>query len=242
MNFGVKSYDKEEFFDYFIDKADFFEIQAIRENDYSFLKKYVKKSIPIIIHAEHHSFGVNHCDPKKEEINLESIRFAQKVANEANAKFIIVHPGRIADNDCSIDYFIKTFKKINDPRIIIENLPQCKRVNYITKASTPAEIKFIMDQLNCGFCFDLNHASETLENNRENLFNLFNEFMSLKPVHFHLCGEKDKGHISHINLRDSELDINLVKQLLPKNANITLEVSIDKNEVEKDLEFAKANL
>jgi hypothetical protein len=242
MEFGVKSYDDEDFFDYFVNKADFFEIQAIQGKDYSYLKKYIDKNIYIVIHAEHHVFGVNHCNPKKEKLNLESIKFAQNLADFVNAKFIIVHPGRIVNEECSIEYFIKIFKKINDKRIIIENLPLSLNKKYFTKASTPKEIKYLKKELNCDFCFDLNHASETCVNQEKDLEKISNEFLKLNPVHFHLCGEKNNAEISHINLRDSELDISFVKNILPENCSVTLEVSIDKFEVEKDLNFAREKL
>ena len=147
MKFGVKNFDDEKFFDYFVGKADFFEVQAIRGNDYSYLQKYVEKGIPIIVHAEHQGFGVNHCDPKKERVNLESIAFSRGLADKVNAEFIIVHPGRIYDKDCSLAYFIKTFQKINDPRIVIENLPQSIDRSFFSPAASPDYIKYILDNL-----------------------------------------------------------------------------------------------
>ncbi|MBT3404590.1 hypothetical protein HN832_03370 [archaeon] len=242
MKFGVKNFDDEKFFDYFVGKADFFEVQAIRGNDYSYLQKYVEKGIPIIVHAEHQGFGVNHCDPKKERVNLESIAFSRGLADKVNAEFIIVHPGRIYDKDCSLAYFIKTFQKINDPRIVIENLPQSIDRSFFSPAASPDYIKYILDNLGCGFCFDINHASRSYGENSLGFEVFCKKFLDLKPVHFHLCGEKDNRTIEHINLRDSELDIELVKRILPCDANVTLEVSIDEKEVEKDLEFARDKL
>ena len=75
MKFGVKTWDSEDFLNYFFSEADFFEVQAIRGRDYSFLKKFAGK-IPIVIHAEHQSFGVNAADSSLNSENLESINFA----------------------------------------------------------------------------------------------------------------------------------------------------------------------
>ena len=49
MKIGVKAYYQEDFLDYFIDKADFFEVQGLRGKNYDFLKKYTKNKIPIVV-------------------------------------------------------------------------------------------------------------------------------------------------------------------------------------------------
>lgn len=67
MKLGVKTYNDEKFLDFFVDKADFFEVQAIEENNYDFLKKYDKN---FIIHSQHIVWGINIADKSIIKKNL----------------------------------------------------------------------------------------------------------------------------------------------------------------------------
>ena len=92
MKIGVKTFDDTNVLKHFEDKADFFEIMAIRGKDYSFLKKF---SLPLVIHKEHQNFGINIADKTKQKINLESVNHAIKIADMVNSKKLILHPGLI---------------------------------------------------------------------------------------------------------------------------------------------------
>ncbi len=90
MKIGVEIFYNAEFADYFKDKADFLEVMAIEGKDYSFLEDY---PLPIVIHAMHHSFGINAADKNLFEKNLASINLAISLADCFDAKKIILHPG-----------------------------------------------------------------------------------------------------------------------------------------------------
>ncbi|MBR9705338.1 hypothetical protein GOV12_08040 [Candidatus Pacearchaeota archaeon] len=90
MKIGVKTYNNKEFLKHFENQVDFFEIMAIRTNNYDFVTELNK---PIVIHAEHRLFGVNFADSKLIKANLDSINFAKKIADLSNSNKIIVHPG-----------------------------------------------------------------------------------------------------------------------------------------------------
>ena len=98
MKLGVKTFNNPLFLEHFKDKADFFEIMAIRINNYNFLKKF---QIPMVIHVEHQRFGINIVDKSKYNQNLESINFAKKLADFTNSKKIILHPGIMYNENCS---------------------------------------------------------------------------------------------------------------------------------------------
>ncbi len=170
MKFGVKTYDDEEFLDYFFGKVDFFEVQAVRGRDYSFLKKFAGK-IPIVIHSEHSGFGINAADSLLKNENRESINFAIKVANLAKAEKIIFHPGNISNENCSRENAIKFMKSIKDKRILLENLPISKEFDCF--GSTRQEIQELKEKTGFGFCFDLNHAIESAFFIRKILKSLF---------------------------------------------------------------------
>jgi len=236
MKFGVKTYDDETFLDYFFSKADFFEVQAIRGKDYSFLKKFAGK-IPIVIHAEHSVFGVNVADSSIEKENIESINFAINVANFAKAEKIILHPGIINNKNCSIENQFKFFKSIKDKRIILENLPRDEEYNFL--GSTPEEIKELKDKFGFGFCLDINHAIQSAIFYKKDFKKFILEFEKLKPEHYHICGHNLKENKTHIGLTESDFDLLNYLKLINKNAKVTLEVRIDKESVEEDLNLVR---
>lgn len=236
MKFGVKTYDDEKFLDYFFSKADFFEVQAIRGKDYSFLKKFAGK-IPIVIHAEHFNFGVNAADSSLEKINRESIDFAIKVADLAKAKKIVLHPGSISNKNCSKENAIKFLKSIKDKRIVLENLPMLK--SYSPLGSTSEEIEELKEKTGFGFCFDLNHAIQSAVFYKKDFKKFLVDFEKLKPEHYHLCGQTLNPDKTHISLNESDFDLINYLKLINKNAEVTLEVRIDKESVEEDLRFVK---
>lgn len=234
MKFGVKTYDSEEFLDMFVDKSDFFEIQAIRKNDYSFLYKYDKE---IVLHCEHQGFGVNIADSSILEKNILSIEFAKELANKINAKKIIIHPGHFENEFCSVENSINFLNEFCDERFIVENMPEIGgKLKKIRIGSSPEELKHILNKTKVGFCFDINHAIEYSITNNLDYWEIISEFEKLKPTHYHLGGEKIPECRSHISFCDSNLNLKKVFELISKNAEITLEVGMDIKEVKNDLE------
>jgi endonuclease IV len=233
MKFGVKTYDSEKFLDKFLDKCDFFEVQSIRGKDYSFLSKYDKE---IIIHCEHQGFGINIADVKNLNDSIDSVEFAKKIADFVGAKKIIIHPGHIENENCSIENSINFLKKYCDKRFIIENMPLMgPKDENIRIGSSIDDMKLLLEKTKLGFCFDINHAIEYSLKAGINYWELIRDFEKLKPKHYHLGGEKFPEGESHINFCNSNLDLKKVFSLISKNAEITLEVGLDEKEVEKDL-------
>lgn len=230
MKIGVKIYNEERTLDYFKDKADFCEVQAIHTNKYNFLKKY---SIPIIIHAEHFSQGSNPADKNMKKHNLKSLNFAIKIADSVNAKKIILHPGALANKNCSVENSIEFVKDIKDKRISIENLvPIEERLLY-----SPDKMKEFLKQTNKKFCFDLGHAILTAKLLKLNPKKIVKDFLKLKPSHFHINGIKGKK--DHFSFKDNKVDLKPFLKLYPKNAEITLEVPTDIKSIEYDLEYIR---
>lgn len=235
MKFGVKTYNSEKFLDLFVDDANFFEVQAIRGNDYSFLKKY---SLPIVIHCEHQGFGVNIADKTKEDFNLDAINFAKELANMVGAKKIIIHPGDLGNENCSKENTINFLKKYCDERFCVENMPiaadNVERFGFL-----PEEMREIMRETGLGFCFDVNHAIEYALRSGVDCWEALREFERIGPVHYHLGGENMERRVSHLNFCDSDLDLKKVFGILGKDAWVTLETTTDTDKVREDLEIVR---
>jgi len=238
MKIGVKIYNEEHFLKYFKDKADFFEVMALQKNDYSFLKKY---SLPIVIHAEHHSNGVNPADLSIKNDNLKSLNFARNIADIAKAEKIIFHLGGIEKNNpyCSIENAVNLIREVNDERILIENLPQLDEMpSYTRIAQTPEEIKKLMKKTKSGFCFDINHALRNIKN-FDGDYNFINEYIKLKPKHYHIGGHVFNPQEDHLSFEKSSLDLYKIFSHYPKDAEITLETEPDMYKIEKDLKIVR---
>jgi uncharacterized protein (UPF0276 family) len=233
MKFGVKTYHSEKFLDSFENKSDFFEVQAIQGQDYSFLKKY---KLPIVIHCEHQGFGVNIADSSKKDFNLKAINFAKRIAENISATKIIIHPGDLENENCSKENAIRFLNENCDKRFCIENLPFISfKDNMKRLCASPQETREFLTRTNLGFCFDINHAIEYALSKKLDYWHILKKFEELKPTHYHLGGEDmDKGE-SHLSFCDSNLNLKKVFEILNKNAEITLEISIDDNKTQKDL-------
>lgn len=223
MKIGVKTFDNPNFLKKFEDKVDFFEIMAIQTNNYDFIKDL---KLPIVIHSQHERFGINVADKNKQDINKKSIDFSKKLADMGNAKKIILHCGFLDTENCSIENAISFIKSMNDKRIILENMPS--RDLYPNRfSSTPEQMKKLLKETKCGFCFDINHAIESAVNNNEDYRQYIKEFVKLKPAHYHLGGQIINEKKTHLNLAECDFDLKEVLKLIPKDAEITLEVSTD---------------
>ncbi len=232
MKLGVKTFNNPLFLEHFKDKADFFEIMAIRINNYNFLKKF---QIPMVIHVEHQRFGINIVDKSKYNQNLESINFAKKLADFTNSKKIILHPGIMYNENCSKENSINFIKEINDKRIIIENLIPVEK----SLCTTPEETKEFLELTKTGFCFDINHAIETAIFLKQDYIQFIKDFIKLKPSHYHLGGQIIKENKTHLPLKESDFDLKEIIKLFPKDAEITLETAIDIKNTENDIILIK---
>lgn len=236
MKFGVKTYNDEKFLDFFNEKCDFFEVQAIRGNNYSFLKKY---KLPIVIHCEHDVMGINIANPLKEKENIDSINFAKKLADFVGAKKIIIHPGIYENDLCTIENSINFLKNNCDLRFCIENVPSGIKFNVKKLGSSVEEMKHILKETGLNFCLDINHAIEYAFYEKLDYLKIIAEFEKLKPKHYHIGGEKMSELVSHLSFKKSDLNLDKIFSLVNENAEFTLETEVDIPSVVDDLKTIK---
>jgi len=225
MKRGVKTFDNPLFLEHFKEKIDFFEVEAIQTNNYSFLKNF---SLPIVIHAENSRWNVDLSDKSKKNFNLKAINFARKIADFSGSKKIIVHPGIKKGKLFSIESTMEFLKEINDRRILVENIKE-------GVGSSPEDIKEIIKKVKVGFCFDVNHAISYARKFGLDIFEVIKNFLKLNPSHFHIGGQN--GFKDHLSLKEFDYDWKEVLSLYPKNSEITLETITDMKEVEEDVKF-----
>lgn len=241
MKIGAKVYGTKDraFLNTIAEKVDFIETMAIRGADYSFLKRYNKK---IVVHAEHHFFGVNPADPAKYKDNLNSINFALKIADKLNAEKVIAHAGVIWNEKCSEETAISFFKELKDRRILIENIPLYFQGRYVKGlCATPKSTAEFIKLTDKKFCFDITHAilSAILLHKKD-----CNEFMmpylKLNPSHFHFSDLSFRKLQDHFNLGEGDLDIGFYKKIIEGHSQVTLETAIDIEKVLNDIRMMRA--
>jgi len=229
MRIGVKTYDNAEFAEYFKDKADFLEVMAIVGNDYSFLDDY---PLPIVVHVMHNGFGVNFADESLSEKNREAVDFAVELADRFDSEKIILHSGRAKEDACSVENSVREFRNL-DKRVIVENCP-------FDICSTPNKTSRFLLESGRDFCFDVNHAICVAEVLGESYLEMIEEFLKLKPIHFHLSGQALGDNLKdHLSFEDSEVSFENILKMLPEDAEVTLEVTTDIEKTARDLDFIR---
>ena len=208
---------------------DFIELYVVPDSYKSNIKLWKSLNIPFLIHAPHYEHGFNLSKNENEIRNIEIYEETKAFANELNAEYIIFHGGIGGD----VEETVKQLKSFNEPRVLIENKPQVVfpklENNEICRGYNISEIKYIMDCVDCGFCFDFGHAICSANSQKKEVYLYLEEFLKLKPEMFHLTDIKDINSVydSHEHFGEGELNLNKIFILLSgtlfDNINITIE-------------------
>lgn len=202
-------------------------VQLVRNGEIDFIELYIVpnsfslgksdflnelKNVPTTLHAPHeeHNFDVFTLNDSKVKIFKNQVI---KTADFLGSKFIIVH----AETGDSREIFKKNIKKINDKRILIENLPKFGLENEMCFGHSLEQLKFIKD---CGFdlCLDFSHAIKSAISQKLDYKEFINKLISeLRPSYFHICnGEMNNDKDEHRDLFDGDFDIKWIKKILLK--------------------------
>ncbi|MEI7719274.1 MAG: TIM barrel protein [archaeon] len=229
MKIGVKTYDGQEYIEHFTNKVDLIEILGITSEEFL-------KGKNIVVHCKHERFDINPADKTKEKESIIAIKTAIEVANFCNSDRIVVHPGKIENENCSKENSINLLKNIKDKRIILENMPG-RYENRIFLGSTPEEMEEFLTKTNKGFCFDINHAISAAITNKLEPYSFIEQFLKLNPSQIHLGGQTLPDDTTHISFGESNIDLNKVIRILPENSEVILEVTQDIEKTEEDLKL-----
>ena len=245
MKIGLKIFEKKDLEEIrpLLNKIDFLEVMAIETNDYSFLKDV---KLPLIIHCEHQRWGINFANAMSFVKNRNALRFAIELADDYNAKFIVVHPGFNEKGFCAVNnisHFLSNFK---DERILVENHPEVDEGYKEIYGVSLGDLSKITEIAKKGFCLDFEHAAITAKHRGEDIIKFIQELMKLEPQYFHICnckfGKKTNlvdGIKNHLPLSKGDLPITKIKELIPKGAWILLETGHNIEEHAKDIEFLR---
>ncbi|MDR2999717.1 MAG: sugar phosphate isomerase/epimerase [Fibromonadaceae bacterium] len=191
------------------------------KNTIDFWKQF---KIPFIIHAPHLGHGMNPSIREKEIENKEKIKETIEFANALNAEYMIFHPGALGN----INETVRQYSPFVDSRFLIENKPFIALDYSHCLGSKPEEIKFLMEKLGIGFCFDFGHAVCTANSLKKEPMELIEEFLALKPQMYHLTdgiftNEKDE----HLRYGKGSFPLADFLKLIPQGAKVTNEARHD---------------
>lgn len=222
---------------------DFIELCHNASEKIDFGKIKVLNGVPVRIHNTH-NFGFHEFEIGVEQLDIW--KKTKKLADYFESSYIIVHSG----NSLDFDEFKKNFKKINDSRILIENMAGLDVQGNLTFGYDLSQLKKIMEISK--ICFDLEKAVKSACYQKIDYKEFVIDCMKiLKPTYFHISGgDKNTAKDEHKNLWETNFDLKWIKNELlkiSKNKDISLvfEVPKNKNDLKNDFEniqyFKKIN-
>ena len=159
-----------------VKNRNFFEqaVAAVKNKDFDYLELFVfpnsyndtaevirreLKGCPTIIHNSHSAYGFDAGDADCLAGNLRDVGDSQKFADMLNAEIIIVHAG-CGCEERHLEETIRQFKRFDDKRIAVENMPaSCSVSGKALHGVFPEQIERIMSETGCKFCLDFSHAT-----------------------------------------------------------------------------------
>jgi len=238
MKIGLKMYYPSEMKEAgnAIKECDFLEFMAVEGTDYSSLKGI---GLPITLHCEHESFGVNFANPKAAEKNCRALEFALETARLLDSETIVVHPGNLEGNDCSLKNSTGLIQEFGPKRLFVENMP-C--INFQSRLClTPEDCTEYLKSAKTNFCLDFAHAAETAAVLGKESQEFIEGFLKLKPKYFHLCDSliEGKQFKSHLHFGEGNLPLEKFAKAVPKNSKAAIETWNHPEKSLKDIEFLR---
>lgn len=212
-------------------------VRLFEENIYQYIELFVVPdsydnysdlwadlNIPYVIHAPHFDKGMNLAKKENLAKNMllaeETLRFADRLKVDT----IIYHPGI---GGC-IEETVRQLFKIYDSRIVVENKPYYGHNDVVCVGSSPAEIDYVITNINVGFCLDIGHAICYANSKGLNPVRCLEEFIQLEPIMYHLSDGLYTGvYDNHKHLGRGDYNIKEILSLLPDDCVITIETDKD---------------
>jgi sugar phosphate isomerase/epimerase len=160
------------------------------------LDRIAATGIPAVIHAPHHSHGVNPCAPAAyddrplteiEEYIEEMMTRTLEAADTLDAETIVLHAGRYEPGGrlAAVEAFAHFLDRHADPRLALENLPAVY-AGYPLLGNTAEELAALAGIRITRFCLDFPHLACTTNYRRLSFADELNKFEDLDVVLHHL--------------------------------------------------------
>lgn len=202
----------------------FIELTALAETSadaWQIIKNQIGNT-EVRIHASY--IGLDTGNRELERQNKKIVAMAQRAADLFDAKTIIVHAGYGHAPQC-LEETARQFKLFKDERIVVENLPYFDNNGDKLHGHSADEIKYIMNESGCGFCFDFSHAICAALSLRHDVETHLKEFFALNPTVYHMCdGDITTAKDMHLHFGEGNYPLkHFLNDFTDEQAYITME-------------------
>lgn len=181
--------------------------------------------ILINLHAPHFMHGVNLAKADKRDENFRVYGQVKQFADALDVEYIIFHGGI----DGNIEETVKQLKFFGEPRAVLENKPfraiPNKMGGVFCRGATFDEIKYVLDEVQCGFCLDFGHAICSANSQKIDKWEFIERLNDFAPAVYHLTDLKDVNseYDSHIHVGFGSMDIKKALEFVSENRILTVE-------------------
>ncbi len=201
----------------------------------------------LFLHAPHSEGGFNFASASLQDSNravLEKITVFVQVMNPLR---VIFHPGYDgSESEC--------LRQIKDLRkkwpglhqvMLLENKPRNALDGLTCLGASPADMKRLLDETNCGFCFDVRHAIAYAASAGLSWFDVIREFAQFAPMLWHAAdGNLEDPLDSHLHFGDGNIDWSIIGTLLRSDTRVTIECkkksAVNLDDFQKDSAWLRA--
>lgn len=236
MKLGLKLWSINT--DYYLEEAkklykegwfDYIELYVV-PNTTDCISKWKETGIPFTLHAPHFAHGTNLAKKEYEEINLKLFKEVKQFSKELNTKYTVVHSGI----DGSIKETVRQLKLIKLDNMLIENKPYKALPNKMNgkfcRGAKIEEIKYVMQEIGCGFCLDIGHAICTSNTLKLNPYEYLKEFNFLNPTCYHISdNEINTEYDAHMHFGKGNFNFKKIFDIIDTSKNIAIETKKDSN-------------
>ncbi len=204
-----------------------------------------KYNIKFTLHAPHFSQGCNLADKSYFDFNKLAYEQVNTYAKALDAEYTVVHGGM----DGNVEEIVRQISIIKPYKMRIENKPFVaprKPDSMVCRGATVEEIRYILENYDCGFNLDIGHAFCSAVSQKINQLDFLKEFLALNPESYHLSDGEFYDRIDiHYHIGAGDYDWNTIFPLLDKSKNWTLETITKKDKdglelVKKEIELLKS--
>ncbi len=208
-------------------------------DSYKFIEIWKELRIPLILHAPHSYAGLNMSMKCQERKNLELIKCVKCYVENLTPKFVIFHPGISGTIQETIRQLINARNAFQELMSlgIIENKPKIGLKREPCVGYSFEEISQIIECTKMGFCLDFGHAICAANGMQIDPIKLIDNFLSLKPVMFHLSdGHHDSQIDEHLNFGKGNFDLKTLISKIDNESLVSIETKKSSSENLDDFE------
>ncbi len=177
-----------------------------------------------MIHAPHHTHGLNLCRPDLARKNRNLLDQAKQYAELLDADKIIVHPGVGTD----LEESCRQLRENSDERILVENMPYWGLNGMPCLGATLDALKRLISASRGGFCLDIGHAIKSAASRELDVYSELERFMGLKPEVVHIMdGESSNRFDEHLHLGDGDYHWPKIKTALSENGLLNARFTVE---------------